>query len=97
MWHLRCRAEAAVDLIMHIRSVGHAVFSATMIGLGGWRLSSRQLIGMFLLLVWVPIVAAGSKDAFQWSETIVSWALLAAAWVVADSFVGTRWLAVGKR
>src|SRR5271168_1668336 len=30
-------------------------------------------IGMFLLLVWVPIVAAGSKDAFPWSETVVSW------------------------
>ena len=36
-------------------------------------------IGMFLLLVWVPIVAAGFKDAFQRSETVVSWALMAAA------------------
>jgi hypothetical protein len=32
-------------------------------------------ICMFTLLVWVPIVAKGSKDAFQWSETIVSVAL----------------------
>jgi len=47
-------------------------------------------IGMFLLLVWVPIVAAGSKDAFQWSETAVSCALLAGAWVVADSWVTRR-------
>jgi len=43
-------------------------------------------IGMFTLLVWIPIVAAGSKDRFQWSETILSWALMTAAWVVADSY-----------
>jgi len=42
-------------------------------------------IGLFLLLVWVPIVAAGSKVPFRWSQTILNAALLAAAWVVADS------------
>jgi uncharacterized membrane protein len=59
-------------------------------------LSALQ-IGLFLLLVWVPILAAGSRDLFQWSEAIISWALMAAAWVVADSYREMPWLAVGKR
>jgi uncharacterized membrane protein len=53
-------------------------------------------IGGFTLLVWVPIVAAGTKDAFQWSEFAISSALTAAAWVVADSYRGIRWLAHGR-
>lgn len=54
-------------------------------------LSTLQLAS-FLFLVWIPIVAIGSKDPFQWSETILNAALCAGAWVMTDSYRDSRWL-----
>jgi uncharacterized membrane protein len=50
-------------------------------------LSAVQM-GLFTVLIWVPMVAAGAASESQRGEFVVSCALTAAGWVVADSYRG---------
>ncbi|HEY7111380.1 MAG TPA: DoxX family protein [Thermoanaerobaculia bacterium] len=59
-------------------------------------LSALQM-GLFSVLVWLPIVIRGNLNAFQWGEVVDTCALTAAGWVVADSYRGGPWLGTGRR
>lgn len=53
--------------------------------------------GVLTVVVWAPRIVAGSLNAFQWNEFVVSILLTAAAWVMADSYRDFPFFAVRNR
>jgi uncharacterized membrane protein len=52
------------------------------------RLAARLetlMVGLFTLLIWVPMVMAKPASAFDWSELLLSTAITGAAWAVASA------------
>jgi hypothetical protein len=47
------------------------------------------MISLFALLVWGPAVLAAPKTRFPWTAFLISWAIAAGAWVVAQN-IGTK-------
>lgn len=59
-------------------------------------LSTLQM-GLFAVLIWIPLVASGRIGAFQWGEFIVTCILAASSWVLTDSYRDTPWFAAPGR
>jgi uncharacterized membrane protein len=54
------------------------------------------MLWIITLLVWVPRVVSMPANQENWAELVISCAIAAGAWLVADTYRGVRWLAGGE-
>lgn len=53
------------------------------------------MLGVITALVWMPGLFALPPDRTQWTGFLISAAIACGAWIVADSYRATKWLALG--
>jgi uncharacterized membrane protein len=73
-------------------AAGLAAITGIFARLATWLVTLQ--IALLTVLVWIPRILAGTMSAFQWGEVVVSIVLTACAWVIADSYRNSPWLAV---
>lgn len=54
------------------------------------------MLGVITLLVWGPHVASEPLSLNQWTAFLISSAIAVGAWLVADTYRGASWLAIGN-
>lgn len=50
-----------------------------------------SMMGIFTVLVWIPMVIATPMQRFDWTALLMSTLITAAAWIVADSYRDMPW------
>ncbi|HVS77371.1 MAG TPA: hypothetical protein VHE11_10585, partial [Steroidobacteraceae bacterium] len=52
------------------------------------------MVGSFTALIWLPGILTKPTERFEWTGFMVSLTITAGAWLVAESYRGSPWLAI---
>lgn len=84
---------AIITGIGHIAAglaIGIAVLPRLAATLEAW------MMGAFTVLVWIPVAVGAPTQRFGWTAFLISTALTAAAWIVAESYRDVPWFSFSR-
>ena len=72
---------------VHVRALGELVILGVLFSIYPRLAATLEagMLGVFTLLVWGPAILAAPTTRLPWTAFFISWAIAAAAWVVAAS------------